>query len=156
MFAFKTILCPTDFSEGSLQALSTASDLAITFGGEVYLMHVLPGKPSSVEADVEANLPNFERDVRAFAEKRMREIAEPLAAKGLRIRFTITSGKAADEILHLAREAAADLIVIATHGETGWRHLAFGSVTEKVVRLAACPVLTIRMGATQRAATSAA
>jgi len=156
MFATNKILCPTDFSEGSLQAFAVATDLALTSGGELYLVHVLSGRPAAVEADIEVNLPDFERDLREAAEEKMRELAAPLAARGLRARFIVSSGDPADVIVRLARDAGADLIVIATHGETGWRHLAFGSVTEKVVRLAACPVLTIRMGATQRAATSAA
>ena len=58
----------------------------------------------------------------------------------------IRYGDASREIVRIAREEEADVIVIATHGLTGWRHLVFGSVAEKVVRLAECPVLTIRVG----------
>lgn len=147
MFAANKILCPTDFSDGSLQALATAAELAVKFEGEVYLVHVLPPPPTTFEGDIEVMIPSYEQSSHAAVERRMREIAEPLTAKGLQTQIMVAEGDAADEIVRIARDERADLIVIATHGNTGWRHLAFGSVTEKVVRLAACPVLTIRIGA---------
>jgi nucleotide-binding universal stress UspA family protein len=63
--------------------------------------------------------------------------------KDVQSQAKIEQGEAADEILRAAREEGADVIVIATHGLTGWRHMVFGSVAEKVVRTAPCPVLTI-------------
>jgi len=60
------------------------------------------------------------------------------------VRQIVVLGGAADEIIRISGEEKVDLIVIATHGQTGWRHMVFGSVAEKVVRLAPCPVLTVR------------
>jgi nucleotide-binding universal stress UspA family protein len=70
-------------------------------------------------------------------------MAADIAAHGLAVRTAVGHGDAGAEIVRLASDEAADLIVIATHGTTGWRHAMFGSVAEKVVRLARRPVLTI-------------
>jgi nucleotide-binding universal stress UspA family protein len=141
MFPLKKIVCPTDFSEGSFRALAEASELALQFGAEIYLVHIIELLPPTTDP----GLPSLQQELHEESEETLRKIAEPLTAKGVRTQTAIADGDAATEIVHMAQELAADLIVIATHGNTGWRHLAFGSVTEKVVRLATCPVLTIRM-----------
>jgi nucleotide-binding universal stress UspA family protein len=141
MFPATKIVCPTDFSDGSFQALATASELALHFGAEVYLLHVIPVLPPTTEP----GLPFPQKELHEGAERELRKVAEPLTAKGIRTQIVIGDGDAATEIVRIAQELGADLIVIATHGNTGWRHMAFGSVTEKVVRLATCPVLTTRM-----------
>jgi nucleotide-binding universal stress UspA family protein len=105
------------------------------------LVHVIELLPPTTEP----GLPSLQEELHEEAEETLRKIAEPLTAKGMRTQTAIGDGDAATEIVRIAQELGADLIVIATHGNTGWRHLAFGSVTEKVVRLANCPVLTIRM-----------
>ena len=149
MFPLKKIICPTDFSDASRQALDSAAELAERFQAEVCMVHVLPVQPRDLAPQVDAE------DVRAAVEREMRSFAEPLSRKGIRIEVVLGEGDAATEIVRIASDEHADLIVIATHGTTGWRHLAFGSVTEKVVRLAACPVLTIRATAGQTMAASA-
>jgi universal stress protein A len=141
MFPPQKIVCPTDFSEGSYRALAEAGELALHFGAEIYLVYVLELLPPTTEP----GLPLPQEELHDEVEQRLRKMAEPLTAKGVRTRTAIGDGDAALEIVRMAQELGADLIVIATHGNTGWRHLAFGSVTEKVVRLATCPVLTIRM-----------
>jgi len=140
MFPAKKIVCPTDFSDGSNQALAEATELALHFGAEIHLVHILELLPPT-----EAGMPLPQAEVGAAAEAMLRKIAEPLTAKGVRTQVAVGEGDAAAEIVRMAGELGADLIVIATHGNTGWRHFAFGSVTERVVRLATCPVLTIRM-----------
>jgi nucleotide-binding universal stress UspA family protein len=139
MFPPKKILCPTDFSDASLQALGRAAELAAHFQAEVHLVHVLTASPRELAPQVDAV------DVRAAVERELRKLAEPLSARNIQVRVVLGEGDAAAEIVRIAHDQQADLIVIATHGTTGWRHLAFGSVTEKVVRLADCPVLTIRI-----------
>jgi len=141
MFPAKKIVCPTDFSDGSNQAIGEASELALQFGAEVYLVHVTAFLPPMTEPGI----PILQEELHEDVEAQLRKIAEPLTAKGLRTQIVIRDGDAAAEIVGVAQEVGADLIVIATHGNTGWRHLAFGSVTEKVVRFATCPVLTTRM-----------
>ena len=78
------------------------------------------------------------------ARKNLQQAAEQLKDAGLTTRAIVVIGDAATAIVETAEREQVDLIVIATYGKTGWRRLAFGSVTEKVVRLATCPVLTIR------------
>jgi nucleotide-binding universal stress UspA family protein len=82
--------------------------------------------------------------VEATAKKSLEEVINQRVPKELRARQIIVLRGAADEIIRITEEEKVDLIVIATHGQTGWRHMIFGSVAEKVVRLAPCPVLTIR------------
>lgn len=77
-------------------------------------------------------------------QSRLGEIARELMEKGIRTNTFVRHGDAASEIVRIAEQQRVGLIVIATFGKTGWRRFAFGSVTEKVVRLAPCPVLTIR------------
>jgi nucleotide-binding universal stress UspA family protein len=77
-------------------------------------------------------------------EKRLSEMTRESKGKGIQGRVFVEHGDAADEIVRVVEEQRIDLIVIATFGKTGWRRLAFGSVTEKIVRLASCPVLVVR------------
>jgi len=145
MYKVERILCPTDFSEGSLQALSVATDIATKLGAKLSVIHVLPIL-SALPTD-----PNFVFAVHQSQdllyedlEKRLYEMTRESKEKGIQGRVFVEHGDAAGEIVRVAEEQRIDLIVIATFGKTGWRRLAFGSVTEKVVRLAPCPVLVIR------------
>jgi len=141
----KSILSPVDFSLPSDEALQTAAALALQFGSRLDLLHVvpaLPKLPSSVSIFKEGE---YENELHKDAAQRLSKLAEDLAKRG--IRATTAVGTANDvgmEIVRVAEHDAADLIVISTHGMTGWHRLAFGSVTEKVVRLAQCPVLVLR------------
>jgi nucleotide-binding universal stress UspA family protein len=90
------------------------------------------------------------------AVQRLNELSHNLAAKGLKVRSEVgTANDVGMEIIRIAENNGADLIVIATHGMTGWRRLAFGSVTEKVVRLASGPVLVLRAEPAGKPASSA-
>lgn len=145
MYKVERILCPTDFSDGSLQALSAATDIATKLGAELFVIHVLPIL-SALPTD-----PNFVLEVHQRQdllyedlEKRLYAMTRESKEKGMQGRVFVEHGDAAGEIVRVAEEQRIDLIVIATFGKTGWRRLAFGSVTEKVVRLAPCPVLVVR------------
>ncbi len=142
MFPAKKILCPTDFSEASVQAFSNAAEIALHNEAEIYLFHVLPVLLADAESTVLMQLRDYERLLQP--QQRLEELAKPLLAKGLKVQTLVTRGDPATEIVKIAKQKAVDIIVIATHGNTGWRRLAFGSVAEKVVRTATCPVLTIR------------
>jgi universal stress protein A len=143
MYKVERILCPTDFSEGSLQALSAAGDIATKLGAELSVVYVLP---------VQAALPSdpttvFEVHERQdLLRKRLDEMIRELNEKGIQGKAFLEHGDAAGGIVRVAEEQKMDLIVIATFGKTGWRRLAFGSVTEKVVRQAPCAVLVVRGG----------
>ena len=145
MFPAKKIVCPTDFSEASQEGLVYGKQLAAHFGAEVFLVHVipvLPGLPN--DPNFVLKVPEYERLLHADADRKLGEVAEELAHDGIPTHAIVGHGDAAAEIVRIAREASADMIVISTHGHTGWRHFAFGSVAEKVVRLASCPVLSVR------------
>jgi universal stress protein A len=145
MLPFKKILCPTDFSEPALVALKRADELARHFSAELLVMHVIPSLPGPhTYADpplaTSFDVPMFQQQLAIQAEQMLKDL---ITSHKMQVRDIVTTGEAAPEILRIAEKEHVDLIVIASHGETGWRRLVFGSVAEKVVRQAPCPVLTI-------------
>jgi nucleotide-binding universal stress UspA family protein len=142
---FHTILCPLDFSEPSQKALQAAVEIAGQFRAELVLVHVIPPAAPGIPVDPTyafGGTEEYEKAVRTKVEEQLSLVAQRLP-EGLKSRNVIASGNAADEIVRIANEQSADLIVVATHGLTGWRHLVFGSVAEKVIRHADRPVLVI-------------
>lgn len=145
MWPFQKILCPTDFSEPSYEGLQRGVELASHFGAELLVVNVVPViPPLPPDPNFAFEVPEYERALHADAERKLSEIVQQRIPTTVKAQAVVAHGDAADEIVRIAQEEGADLIVIATHGLTGWRHLVFGSVAEKVVRLAQCPVLTIR------------
>lgn len=152
MLPFHTILCPLDFSESSFKALRNAAEIASHFQSELILVHVLPlpvvpAEPAYVLGAapiIPANLIDVDeqQSQEVAAEERLTLATKQLPSQ-IRARTAIGTGDAADEIVRIATTETVDLIVIATHGVTGWRHLVFGSVAEKVIRSARQPVLVI-------------
>jgi len=141
----KIILSPIDFSSHSDDAVKVAADLASRLGSELYLVHVAPMIPRLPSASAIFHEAEYEEELHKDAQQRLIQLAGEFGKKGLVVKYAIgTANDTAMEILRIAEHKNADLIVIATHGITGWRSLAFGSVTEKVVRLATCPVLVLR------------
>jgi nucleotide-binding universal stress UspA family protein len=149
LLPFKKILCPTDFSLPALEALQYGVELALHFGAELHLVHVIspvppqypyPTPPFIADFDLAA----YQKELAASATKALQELAAQKVSPQVRTSVTVATGEAATEIARLAREIQVDLIVIASHGQTGWRRLVFGSVARKVMSLAPCPVLTIR------------
>jgi len=151
MLPFRRILVTTDFSETSLGAFPVAVEIATHFQAELLLVHVLPvDAPTPWDIPPYADfglaslpLPEYETQVRQEVDRRLSVLAAK-HAQTAKVRCLVSRGDAAAEIGRLAAEEKADLIVLATHGWTGWRHLVFGSVAEKVLREAPCPVLSVR------------
>jgi nucleotide-binding universal stress UspA family protein len=151
MFPFRRILVTTDFSASSLEALPIAAEMASHFNAELLIVHVVPiDMPTPWDIPPYADfglaslpVPEYEAQVRQEVERRLTLVAAK-HARGATVRSLVGRGDAASEINRLAAAEKADLIVLATHGWTGWRHLVFGSVAEKVLREAPCPVLSIR------------
>lgn len=148
MLTPRLILSPIDFSDSSLDALNSAVDLAERYKAGLLLVHAvpviakLPAQVSMLRED------EYENELITEANKRLDELAAKIGKKGIQVSTKVgLANDAAMEIIRLAEESNVDLIVIATHGMTGWRRLAFGSVTEKVVRAASCPVLVLRQQA---------
>lgn len=145
MLTANRIVCPTDFSKESLRAFSVAADLASRFDAEILLVTVVNIQPAIVtDPNYAFVVPEYEQKLRSEANHHLRELGRELEATNIRVRTFVAHGDPANEIVRFADNEQADLIVIATFGKTGWRRLAFGSVAEKVVRLASCPVLTVR------------
>lgn len=144
----KVILSPIDFSDSSLEALDVARDIATRYGSSIVLVHVVPVIPKLPGDASIFHEGDYERGLIGRAEQRLTDLAAKLKEQGIDARTSVgLANEAAMEILRCAEHEHADLIVIATHGMTGWRRLAFGSVTDKVVRTADCPVLVLRKSA---------
>ena len=144
MFPAKRILCPTDFSEPSMKGVRAAAEFAEKYSVEVILLHVVPPAHTLTPPTIPSGkVIEYYEDLTRFAQKFLEELAEEKFPKAVSVSSKVVQGNPSDEIVRTAREEKADLIVIATHGATGWRRFMFGSVAEKVVRMAECPVLTI-------------
>jgi nucleotide-binding universal stress UspA family protein len=127
---FHKILAPTDLSEPSFQALKQAMALAKSSDAELTILRVLPfaGTGTAELDEAQNDLDNLVRDY---------------APPALAVSTLVRQGDVTGEILSAAKEGNYDLIVMATHGTTGWREFVLGSITGEVVRTAPCPVLTI-------------
>lgn len=138
---FTTILVPTDFSYASDAALGYARMLAARFGAALHLLHVVdePGSWS----EVYAALPEIQLRLSADAAKRLEAMAACLPPP-VQATSAVVCGAPVPSIVKVAESKGADLIVMGTHGRRGMGHLLLGSVAERVVRLAPCPVLTVR------------
>jgi nucleotide-binding universal stress UspA family protein len=145
MLPLKTILCPTDFSDPSREAVKVAGELAAHFLAEIILLHVLsPISPVPVVMEaVPPSVPVPPEEVEASAKTSLEEMVRELKRQGLSVRAVTLWGNPADEIVQAAERENADLTVIATRGRSGLDRFLFGSVAEKVVRLSKCPVLTV-------------
>jgi len=139
----KRILLPTDFSDCAQHALKYATALARSFGAKVYLLHV-------VDVPVYGYLEPFAGsvwslyDMKEEAERSIADIIPPEDRDAVGAESFVREGTPFVEIVKFAKEKDIDLIVIGTHGRTGLKHMLIGSVEEKVVRKAPCPVLTVR------------
>jgi len=147
---FTKILAATDFSEDSNLAIGYAEELARRFGAEILLLHVdqaLPPVMVSPEIgpvmDVGA-MTRIAEEQRMMAQKELDKIVNRLREGGLKARPMLKVGSPFLEIIHAAKNEGSDLIVMGTHGRTGLAHVLMGSVAERVVQKAHCPVLTIR------------
>ncbi|MBI3330322.1 MAG: universal stress protein [Nitrospinae bacterium] len=139
------ILTPTDFSEFSRQAIDYAFGLAQTFGAKLSLLYVIEMPAYPVEGYVPpssgtALLEDLERESRLELARMLPEAD----TTNVEVARHVVVGTPYRKIVETAKAEKADLIVMATHGRTGLSHLVMGSVAERVVRTAPCPVLTVR------------
>jgi nucleotide-binding universal stress UspA family protein len=140
----KRILCPVDFSEFSHRALERAVRLADWFDAEVVALHVVP-----LLTPPGPGLPYFPvplqatKEQDAQAERDLKDLMAPFLEERVTIETRVRRGDVWREIMAEAEGLPADLVVMGTHGRSGFEHLLLGSVTEKVVRRATCPVLTV-------------
>lgn len=142
----KTILFPTDFSQGARAAMDYALAMAQDYKAKLILLYVIQDIsiaewyiPSSISAA------DLVEDMQKSADREMEKWGNEVAAKVPSVERMVVRGVPFVEIIRTAKDRHADLIVIGTHGRTGIDHMLFGSTAEKVVRKSTCPVLTVRM-----------
>jgi nucleotide-binding universal stress UspA family protein len=149
MVAIKTILLPTDGSDCSRKATAYALSLARQYGGRVVALHVTDERwdEQTRAAFVEIGPELMQKLHSGNAQQARRivqQVADAGAKAGVPVETRMTTGIPFEDIVHIATKLPADLIIMGTHGRTGVSHLLLGSVAEKVVRRAHCPVMTVR------------
>lgn len=146
MIEMKTILHPTDFSEPSKYAMCYALSFAREYNAKLVILHVIEEISSALYFDMLQAPPLVQlmNDIESQARKALEEIVPPEVRGQVQVEYQIRKGVPFLEIIRAAEQLNADMIVCGTHGRTGLKHALFGSVAEKVVRKAPCPVLSVR------------
>lgn len=145
--AWRTLLVPYDFSDQSKLALRTAREIAEGDGSRIVVLHVVePPLDPQIYAPVHDRYTDFDsarlaKEIRGFFAEQVEEIL----GSAVDHEIEVVEGNAGAQITEAAERWGADLIVISTHGWTGWQRFVLGSVTERVVRSASCPVLTLKV-----------
>jgi len=146
MIDLKKVLVPTDFSEHGRHALTYGIELAGKFGAELHLVHILQDLVAMVpEPGMAFPMPgDYLKDLRDASTRALAELAQSAVPEGVQVVHEVREGPPFLEVIRYAKENDIDLIVMGTHGRSGLTHALLGSVAEKVVRKAPCPVLTVR------------
>jgi len=135
---FKTILFPCDFSTSETAAFEYAADLAAESDARLLIVHVREPAPTYAEGNFYLGIPLPDHD-------ELRKMLVALKPKpGVRHEHHLLSGDPAPQIADLAKREAADLIVMSSHGRSGWGRLLMGSIAEAVMRAAPCPILIVK------------
>jgi universal stress protein A len=144
---FSKILLPTDFSDCSAEAARVARLLADRFGSRIVVLHVLD-EPAALDPMFRGDVPLelLRGRMEQFARENMDAFLAAQFSGSGDVETMLATGIPYREIIKKARECGAGLIVIGTHGRTGMEHVIFGSTAEKVVRIAPCPVFSVRLG----------
>jgi len=144
MVSWLKVLCAVDFSKGSGATLEAAADLARRHQAELTVLHVREPPPTAAATGFAPPPAPSEAESIEIGRQLDRWRAEAARMTGGEVRGEVANGSPASEIVRLAREGSFDLVVVGTHGRTGLRRLVLGSVAERVVREAHCPVLVVR------------
>lgn len=147
MIELHRILMATDFSDYSNEALEYAVHLARGFGADLFLLHVFEPpffSHTGVSPGVRPEIHQWIKEVKEEENNRLNKLAERVRHQGPNVHAILKEGTPFLEILKTAGEIPADMIVLGTHGRTGLGHVLLGSVAERVVRKAACPVFTVK------------
>lgn len=142
----RVILHPTDFSPASRAAFARAITEARADGAELLLVHVLStAMPFIGDEHMSPQIyTEMQRSMQAYGQQQLAKLVAKAKAAGARVRGLLLEGTAADAIVRTARSKRADVIVMGTHGRSGLGRLLMGSVAQRVVGSASCPVLTVR------------
>ena len=138
------ILLPIDFSPSSQAALEMAADLAQHFHAELFLLNVIPMFPTTSLPDMIPEA-NFIQQAREYSERHLAKCQAALGARGIKATPSVEFGNdVAGNVMEVIEREHIDMLVISTHGISGWHPLVFGSIAEKVVKLVGCPLLLLR------------
>ncbi len=145
MVTFQRILCPLDFSDFSSRAYDYAQSLARHYRAKLFAAHVIApmfaAYPTFTYPEVASDL---RQHIRAYAEEQLGDFVRAHTSNDFPVETSVCEGPITESILAFAAAQQADLIVMGTHGRQGFDHLLLGSVTEKILRKARCPVLAVR------------
>jgi nucleotide-binding universal stress UspA family protein len=145
--AIEKIMVPTDFSDAALQALDYAIDLARPIDAELIVLFVVEPAYHGMGSDLYSGSMDLSlvlEEQQRIGHEQLSRLGRRLDKRAIRFRTLLETGTPHRIIAEVAEKSRADLIVMATHGRSGFSHLLMGSVTEKVIRTAPCPVLTLR------------
>ena len=144
MARFETILVPVDFSEHSKEALDTAIQMARLFESTIHLLHCYHIQTAGISPYGIVLPSGYYEDIREAAEKRLNDWHEKVSGEGVKVKSILSADNPSLAINLAAADIQANLIVMGTRGLSGLKHAMLGSITERVVRLAPCPVLTVK------------
>ena len=147
MLEIRSVLAPTDFSQHAARPVRYACELAARFGSVLHLLHILPDVIVPVGPDpalITTVPPEYYAETEAQSLEALAKVVDPSWDRPDEIEHAVLWGDPVDAVVRYATDNAIDLIVIATHGRTGLSHVLLGSVAEKIVREAPCPVLVLR------------
>ena len=146
MIKLKKVLVPTDFSESARHALTYATSFALEYRAELTLLHVVENLTVGYASDLfPVPMQEVFQEISGYAKTELAKLGALAREKGLTVVEQVAQGKPSAEIIRFARESEIDMIVLGTHGKGMLDQALFGSTTERVVRRAPCPVLTVRL-----------
>ena len=144
MINLKRILVPTDFSESARHALLYGTSFAREYEGELLLLHVVENLTVGYASDLfPVPMAEVFDEISGYAKAELAKLGAEVKQKGIAVREMVVQGKPSAEIVRVAREETADMIVLGTHGKGMLDKALFGSTAERVIRRAPCPVLTV-------------
>lgn len=144
LFRIKKVLVPVDFSACSEKALTYAVQFAKEFGATLDIVYVVPPFMPPHEVMMLPEYTRVQEDMVAKGETKLASLVLQKVPQGIPAETFVRSGRPATEITKAAADLKADLIIISTHGHSGWHRVLLGSTVENVIRHAPCPVLTVR------------
>jgi nucleotide-binding universal stress UspA family protein len=142
----KKLLVPTDFSESARHALTYGTSFAREYGAELTLLHVVENLTVGYASDLfPVPMAEVFQEISGYAKAELSKLAKVAREKDVAVVEQVVQGKPSAEIIRFAQEQKIDMIVLGTHGKGMLDQALFGSTTERVVRRAPCPVLTVRL-----------
>jgi nucleotide-binding universal stress UspA family protein len=141
---YNNILVPSDFSEGSENALTAAIDFATVTQATIHIVHVITPVSYPTGFEMAASAAEFEKELAEISNSKLNEIELRLKNLNLNCKVEILFGNTYSKLIDYSEINNIDLICIATHGSGGIEHFIFGSTTEKILKKAHCPVYVVR------------